>query len=235
LLCRLRRRVKLDTVGKLANDMSHNSPELVRASQQGDLATVKKLIVAGADVNSVGDHGMGPLLTFTPEVVDYLLSQGADPNRQQNESGHPVLCGIAYMNNVECVRLLLESGADANALVPETGETPLHASLAGSGEHVSASQRHAVVKLLIQHGADPNRRTIPGRASLAFWRDVRTRGETPLHRAAAYASEETITLLLEAGADKTIRDANGDSPQSWASWHWRPKHLIDLLDPRANP
>jgi hypothetical protein len=41
------------------------------------------------------------------------------------------------------------------------------------------------VKLLVDHGADPNARTIPGVPSLAFWRDVRTRGETPLHRAAA--------------------------------------------------
>jgi ankyrin repeat protein len=53
-----------------------------------------------------------------------------------------------------------------------------------------------------------------------------------VHRAAAYASGETIQFFLNAGADKTIRNANGDSPQSWASWHWRPKSLIDLLDPR---
>jgi ankyrin repeat protein len=90
-----------------------------------------------------------------------------------------------------------------------------------------------VVKLLIQHGADPNRRTVPGLETGAFWRDVRTRGETPLHRAAAYAAEETVKYLLDAGADKRIRDANGDSPQSWASWHWRPKPLIDLLDPKT--
>ena len=46
------------------------------------------------------------------------------------------------------------------------------------------------------------------------------------------ASEETVKFLVDAGADRTIRDANGDSPQSWASWHWRPKQLIDLLDPQ---
>ena len=212
--------------------MSRNSPELVRASRAGDLATVRKLVEAGADVNSVGDHGMGPLLTFTPSVVEYLLSKGADPTRQTNESGDPVLLGVAYMNEVECVRLLLRGGADPNAVVKDTGETPLHGALAGAGEDVSQADRDAVVKLLIAHGADPNRRTIPGVKSLAYWRDVRTRGETALHRAAAYASEETITFLLEAGADKTIRDANGDSPQSWASWHWRSKRLIDLLNPR---
>jgi hypothetical protein len=52
------------------------------------------------------------------------------------------------------------------------------------------------------------------------------------HRTAAYAAEETVEFLLAAGVDKLIRDANGDSAQSWASWHWRSKRLIDVLDPR---
>ena len=206
--------------------MAHNSPELVRASRDGDLAIVRELVESGADVNSTDEHGMGPLLTFTPSVIEYLLSKGADPNRQTNENGAPVLAGIAYMNSADCVRLLLEGGADANAAKENTGETPLHSCLSKPD-----GDRHAVVKLLIEHGADPNRRTIPGVKTFAFWRDVRTRGETPLHRAAAYAAEETVQFLLDAGADKTIRDANGDSPQSWASWHWRPKPLIDLLNP----
>jgi ankyrin repeat protein len=213
--------------------MSFNSPELVLVSQRGDLSAVRKLVESGADVNSKGAHGMGPLLTFTPAVMEYLLSQGADPNRQTNESDHAVLLGIAYFNNLECVRLLLQAGADPKAIVPETGENALHGCVIGLGQNVTAADRHEVVKLLIQHGTDPNQRTIPGMTTLAFWRDVRTRGETPLHRAAAYASEETVKFLLDSGADKTIRDANGDSPQSWASWHWRPKELIDLLDPRG--
>ena len=207
--------------------MAVNSPELVRASLNGDLDAVRTLVESGADVNSRDEHGIGPLLTFTPSVMEYLLSKGANPNRQTNESGAPVLVGIAYMNCEDCVRLLLEGGADANAVEGRTGETPLHSCLSKPD-----GDRHAVIELLIGHGADPNLRTIPGVRTLAFWRDVRTRGETPLHRAAAYAPTETIELLLNAGADKTIRDANGDSPQSWASWHWRPKSLIDLLDPQ---
>jgi ankyrin repeat protein len=75
--------------------MTFNSAELVRASQQGDLATVRQLIESGADVNSVGDHGIGPLLTFVPSVMEYLLSKGADPNRQSNEGGDPELDGSA--------------------------------------------------------------------------------------------------------------------------------------------
>ena len=52
-------------------------------------------------------------------------------------------------------------------------------------------------------------------------RDCRTKGETALHRAAAFASEETIQLLLDAGATIDAKDVNGDTPLSWASWYAR--------------
>lgn len=206
--------------------MPHNSPELVAASLAGDLATVQKLVEAGADVNSRDQHGIGPLLSFTPEVTAYLLSQGADPNRQTNEGDARVLAGVAYMGAAECVRLLLEAGADPNYCEGATAETALHANLSKP-----QNAPHESTRYLIEHGANPNARTIPGQRTYAFWRDTRTRGETPLHRAAAFASQEIVQLLLDAGADKTIRDVNGDSPQSWASWHWRDKALIDMLDP----
>lgn len=212
--------------------MPFNSAELVGASRRGDLATVRQLVESGADVNSVGEFGVGPLLTFHPAVMEYLLTKGSDPNRQTNECGDAVLLGIACYNHLECLRLLLAAGADPEVLVKGTGENALHCVVVGLGQHSTPADRYEIVKLLLAHNVDPNQRTIPGRPTGLFWRDVRTRGETPLHRAAAYGSEETVKLLLDAGGNKTIRDANGDSPQSWASWHWRPKPLIDLLDPR---
>ncbi|MEL6926913.1 MAG: ankyrin repeat domain-containing protein [Bacteroidota bacterium] len=60
-------------------------------------------------------------------------------------------------------------------------------------------------------------------------RDVRTCGETPLHRAAAYADERTIQLLLDYGADRSAKDAHGDSPITWASRHLRPGRILALL------
>ena len=160
--------------------MAHNSAELVEASLRGDLESVRQLVEAGADVNSQDRHGIGPLLSVTPAVTEYLLSLGADPNRQTNERGAPVVCGVAYLNQAECVRLLLEGGADANAAHSVSGETALHSSLSRPAE--DTPDRIRVVKALLEHGADPNRATIPGVPTPAFWRDVRTRGETPLHR-----------------------------------------------------
>jgi ankyrin repeat protein len=60
-------------------------------------------------------------------------------------------------------------------------------------------------------------------------RDVRTRGEAPLHRAAAFASETTVQLLIDAGANREAKDVNGDSPLSWGSWHGRPDSLLRRL------
>ena len=60
-------------------------------------------------------------------------------------------------------------------------------------------------------------------------RDAFLKGETPLHRAAAYGDENMIKLLLEAGADPSIKDANGDTPISWGSWHLRPSNVLRLL------
>jgi Ankyrin repeats (3 copies) len=86
--------------------------------------------------------------------------------------------------------------------------------------------------LLIKPGdccADPNLATTPSTESGAFMRDVRNRGETALHRAAAFASEETIQLLIDAGAKTDAKDMNGDSPLTWASWHLQPDSVLRKL------
>ena len=204
--------------------MDSTSRELKRACCAGDLNEVRRLLDSGADPNSCDDHGSGTLLTFHVPILECLLSHGANPNLQTNENGSSVLAGLAYINQLECVRMLLQHGADPNRGRAESGETPLHHALAKTD-----SDRGPLVTLLLDHGADPNSRTKNGILSYNFWRDARTRCETPLHRAAAYASAEVIRSLLLAGADLTIVDVNGDTPLGWASWHLRDKSIIDLL------
>ena len=209
--------------------MNPDALKLKHASFAGDLDEVRRLLDSGADPNATDAHGSGTLLTFHPAIIEYLLSRGADPNTQTNENGASVLAGLAYVNELECVRILLRAGADPNRGRDVSGETPLHHALA-----TSEPGRTPLVKLLLGHGADPNARTKPGVPSYNFWRDARTRGETPLHRAAAFSPRETIELLLAAGADRALRDVNGDSPLGWASWHLRGRPIIDLLNPETN-
>lgn len=135
------------------------------------------------------------------------------------------LGNAAFFGHWKVADFLLARGASVAWTEPDTGETPLHSALCKAGRPYYCH----VVRLLLDAGADPNARTIPGRETGGFIRDVRTRGETPLHRAAAYADPATIALLLERNADRTLVDANGDTPLSWASWHLRPGSVLALL------
>jgi len=135
------------------------------------------------------------------------------------------LGNAAFFGHWKVCDFLINNGANVNAGVNKTNETPLHNALAKAGR----PYYFYVVKLLVEKGADVNAKTIPGLETGAFMRDVRTKGETPLHRAAAYADEQTIHFLLNNGANKEAKDANGDSPLSWASEHLRPGTILSLL------
>jgi uncharacterized protein len=154
-------------------------------------------------------------------AIRFLLAHGESLRSLGDDLG---LNGAAFHGHWRLCQFLLEDGADPNVREAETGETPLHAALSSH----RASQ-HLVVKVLLEAGADPNLPTKASAESGAFMRDCRTRQETPLHRAAAFATAETIQLLLDAGAKLDVKDANGDSPLGWASWHLRPDSILRKL------
>jgi ankyrin repeat protein len=135
------------------------------------------------------------------------------------------LNGAAFHGHWRLCQFLIEQGADVNWPLPESGETPLHAALckANSAAHTS------VIRVLLAGGANPNAVTHKDAETGGFMRDARTRGETPLHRAAAFGTEESIQLLIDAGAKVDARDMHGDSPLTWGSWHLRPASILRKL------
>ena len=164
-------------------------------------------------------------------AIKFLLAKGESlaslgPNFDLN--------GACFHGHWRLCQFLIEQGADVNYPLPDTGETPLHAALCKP----DLPAYTAVVRILLAHGANPNSVTKPSAVTGGFMRDCRTRGETPLHRAAAFGSEAAIQLLLDAGAAKDAQDMNGDSPLTWASWHVRPASVIRQLcygDFRVHP
>lgn len=135
------------------------------------------------------------------------------------------LNGASFHGHWLLCQFLLEKGAGVNHPLPDTGETPLHAALCKANSPAHSQ----VVRILLAHGANPNCITKASAETGGFMRDCRTKAETPLHRAAAFGSEETIQLLLDAGAIKDVKDMNGDSPLTWASWYLRPDSILRKL------
>ena len=155
-------------------------------------------------------------------AIKHLLAHGAD----LAEFGENFdLSTASFHGHWRLCQFLLERGANPNHASPNTAETPLHACLC----HANRLTRNLVLKVLLAHGANPNVHTKPGVETGSFMRDCRTKGETPLHRAAVFGDEEAIQMLLDAGAKRDVQDANGESPLSWGSWHGRPGSILRLL------
>ena len=142
-------------------------------------------------------------------------------------AGHPAVAShgglrllewCAYYGDVSAMRFLLERGESLASLGPDLG-------LNGAAFH----GHWRLCEFLLEAGADANVAGAETAETPLHMRDCRTKGETPLHRAAAFGTEETIDLLRAAGARIDARDASGDTPLGWASWYGRPDAVLRKL------
>jgi ankyrin repeat protein len=183
-------------------------------------------VSAGHAANSKDRNGVSliELCGYYGDVsaIRFLLINGESLRSLGEDLG---LNAAAFHGHWRLCQFLIEQGADVNRSLPDTGETPLHAALC-TGRRTAYD---LVVKVLLANGANPNCVTRASAETSGFMRDCRTKAETPLHRAAAFGTEETIQLLLDAGAVIDARDMNGDSPLAWASWHLRPDSVLRKL------
>ena len=155
-------------------------------------------------------------------AIKYLVSHGATLAPLGDDLG---LNGASFHGHWRLCKFLIQQGADVNRADPQTGETALHSALC-TADRVA---HNLVLRVLLAAHADPNAATVPNVETGSFMRDCRTKGETPLHRAAAFGDEEAIQFLLDAGAKRDARDMYGDSPLSWASWYGRGTSILRLL------
>lgn len=210
----------------IASRSEPTAEEVLRHITHGRTDNVFDWIALGESARSVDGGGVS-LIQWCAYYGDvsalrFLLSHGES---LASLGDNLDLNGAAFHGHWRLCQYLLEHGADANHPLPDTGETPLHAALCtrDRGAH------DRVIKVLLGHGADPRVATKHLAETGGFMRDCRTKGETPLHRAAAFGGGETIQLLLEAGADREAKDMNGDTPLSWASWYARPDAILRML------
>jgi ankyrin repeat protein len=107
----------------------------------------------------------------------------------------PWLSPMHAARSAEMVQLLLDFHADPE-VVNRAGERPLH--------HYVDRKNMATMRAILQRGADVNP------ASGIY-------GWTPLHRAAQAGSADAVKILLEFGADVTLRDTELNTPLHFAA------------------
>ncbi len=159
---------------------------LMIAAKEGAADRVASLIEVGADVDEEDPHQTRALAFAASEghaaVVETLIGAGANVNAV-NHAGASALFDAASGGHSETVRLLLEAGADVN-LSMQGGKMPLmFAAESGNPE---------VIRLLVDHGAEIDSRDARGRTALRY---------------AAKKGTETLSVLLEAGADPNLGES----------------------------
>tara|TARA_B100001142_G_C13880823_1_gene479935 strand:- start:16 stop:582 length:567 start_codon:yes stop_codon:yes gene_type:complete len=134
---------------------------LIDAVLESDLAAVKSLVEAGANVNAVDEYGFRVLVNamanYNVEIVDYLVKQGAETGLEKPKTNddskrlfgeglgqNELLLAAAESGDLNSVKRLLASGANINAQ-DEGGFTVLVTAIAGSHTEL--------VKYLVNQGA----------------------------------------------------------------------------------
>lgn len=107
--------------------------ELVEAIRKGDRDEIGRLLGSGAYPNEVDPEFKTPVLTWAarygdPQIIKQLLDKGADVNARDRD-GYTALHSAAFLGHFRAVEILVQSGADANALGKQN-DTPMDSTRA---------------------------------------------------------------------------------------------------------
>jgi ankyrin repeat protein len=158
-----------------------------RSVQIDDATTVGKMLAAGTvSPNAVDPISREPGLIVAlregaSRVAAVMLADPAINLEQNAPNGNTALMMASFKHNAPVVRALLAKGA----IVNRPGYTALHFSAAAGDDDIT--------RILLDHHA-----FIDAEAPAKF---------TPLMLAAREGQESTVKVLLEAGADATLKNS----------------------------
>jgi len=215
---------------------------LLYAARQGCLACAQLLVEHHADVNLPDPEGVTPLImaitNFHFDVGAYLIGKKANVNTWDWWGRTPLYCAVDLntiphggrpdqpsldeTTSLQLIRILLDAGANPNvqlklfppyrAVGPDRGADLMLTIGATPLLRAAKAGDVAAVRLLLEHGANPNLPNI--------------QGVTPVMAAAGLGSNEIDTrgrfktqpdlvgcvdLLVKAGADVNAHDNNGST------------------------
>ena len=181
-----------------ASEIEAMTQALIQAAENGDIATMQRLLVDGANINGQDDRGRTAVMAATHgrqvEAVRTLIDAGADINIRDHRSDNPFLYAGAE-GLLEILQLTIEANADPT-LTNRFGGTAL----------IPACERghvEIVRELLTRTAVDVNH--------------VNNLGWTGLLEAIILSDggarhQEIVQLLMDYGANVNIADKDGVTP-----------------------
>ena len=167
------------------------------AIRNDDVAVIQRLAQRGFDLNTVNQRGEHALFLAMRDdavkVAAYLLSQPSVQVEVRTVNDESPLMMAALKGRLALAHRLIEREAEVN----KPGWAPLHYAATDA-----SAQAPAMVRLLLEHHAyidaeSPN-------------------GTTPLMMAAHYGTPQAVRLLLDEGADPTLKNQLGLSAIDFA-------------------
>ncbi len=205
-----------------ASTPSIGSEALYTAIEKGDVAMVRLLVEAGADVNAAaGFGGNTPLHEAVEqgdvEIVKILVAAGADVEAKGYFDRTPLTLATEE-GATEIMQILLGSGPDADTSASGEDKEATSTPSIGSEALYTAIEKGDVemVRLLVEAGADVN-------AAAGFG------GNTPLHEAVEKGDAEIVKILVAAGADVEAEGFMRRTPLSLAAEEGATEIMLILL------
>jgi ankyrin repeat protein len=206
---------------------------LAFAARGNDLESVRILLAAGADVNQVTNYGWSPLLVATQnryyQLASYLLDHGANPNLTNKGGWSPLYLAIDNrnieggdypirkpdMDTFEFIKKVIDKGANVNWRIQESTwfrtvftSQWVHEDGATAFWRAAQSSDLAVMKLLLEHGADPSIATNVGVTPLQVAAGIGwVEGIT--YEWSKAANVEAVKMLLALGNDPNAQAQTG--------------------------
>ena len=168
---------------------------LFAACENGYKEIAEYLLEKGADINYCNSEKKTLLMVASclksSETVELLLSKGADMEKKDRLNRTALIYAILNQSSIN-VQCLVEHGARIN---PEskTEESPIH---------WAAQSNERILQYLIDNGANVNA--------------INSKGQTPLMLAAMKGKLACASILMNNGADKTVRDYNCETAIDFA-------------------
>ncbi len=210
----------------------HGQTPLHEAAARRFQALAELLVKAGADINARAASGGTPLHQAAEagatEILKLLLDERADVNARTPYAHTPLHSAVAG-GRVEAAEILLERGAEPNA---RTVANRPHPTIGPNATPlVIARFNPGLVRVLLEHGANPNVSLPEGRPLLVeaaregnvaavelllkHGADVNAMGPeglSALRMAVGNGHVEMVGLLLEAGANVDAGGPAGETP-----------------------